>query len=138
MKSLLTTKKSYIKNSIDFVDKLKNHSITEKTILSSFDAVSMYTSCDVHKCEQALQRKLEENSAWPDYETLEIYTIMTFVRLCNKFSLYFMFREKKFLQVKGLPMGTVLSRFLANFYMDFIEQSALNSFPLKHSLVSLR
>ncbi|XP_065573268.1 uncharacterized protein LOC136035407 [Artemia franciscana] len=59
---------------------------------------------------------------------------MTLVRLCNKFSLYFRFREKFFLQVKGLPMGTVLSPFLANFYMDFIEQSALHSFPLKHSL----
>ena len=31
-------------------------------------------------------------------------------------------------------MDTVLSPFLANFYMDLIEQSALNSFPLKHSL----
>ena len=82
----------------------------------------------------ALQRKLGENSAWSDYKTLEIDTIMTLVRLCNKFSLYFMFREKIFLQVKGLPMGTVLSLFLANFYMDFTEPSALNSFPLKHSL----
>ena len=93
-KSLLTTQKSYIKYSIDLVEKLKNHSITEKTILSSFDAISMYTSCDVHKCEQALQKKLEENSTWSNYKTLEIDTIMTLVRLCNKFSLYFMFRKK--------------------------------------------
>ena len=47
---------------------------TEKTILSSFGAISMYTSCDVHKCEQALQRKLEENSTWANYKTLEIDT----------------------------------------------------------------
>ena len=45
-----------------------------------------------------------------------------------------MFREKFFLKVKDLLMGTVLSPFLANFYMDFIKQSALNSFPLKHSI----
>ena len=50
-------------------------------------------------------------------------------------SLYILCFEKKiFLQVKGLPMATVLSPFLANFYMDFIEQPALNSCPFKHSL----
>ena len=133
-KPLLSTQKSYIKNSIDLVKKLKNQSTTENTVLSSFDAVSMYTSCDVHKCEQALQRKLEENSAWSDYKTLEIDTIMTLVRLCNKYSSYFKFRNKFFLQIMGLSMGTVLSPYLANFYMDFIEQSALNSFHLKHSI----
>jgi hypothetical protein len=63
-KPLSSTQKSDIQNSIDLVEKLKFQNTTEKTILSSFDAVSMYTSCDVHKCEQALQRKIEENSAW--------------------------------------------------------------------------
>jgi len=53
-KSLLTTQKSYIENSIDLVEKLKNYNVTEKTILSCFDAVSMYTLCDFHKCEPAL------------------------------------------------------------------------------------
>jgi hypothetical protein len=34
----------------------------------------------------------------------------------------------------GLSMGTHLSSYLASLYMDFIEQSALNIFHLKHSL----
>ena len=59
---------------------------------------------------------------------------MTLVCLYNKFSLYFIFREKKFFKIKGLPIGTVLSLFLVNFYLDFIKQSALNSFLLKYSL----
>ena len=54
--------------------------------------------------------------------------------LCNKFPSYFKFREKFLSHIMGLPMGTILSPYLANFYMDFIEQSALNSFSLKHSL----
>ena len=80
---------------MDVVEKLKNQSITEKTILSSFDAVSMYTSYDVHKCEQVLQGKLEENSAWSDYKTLEIDTIMTLVVFAKR-SLCILCSEKNY------------------------------------------
>ena len=55
------SQKSYIKNSVDLVEKLKQIDISENSILSSFDIVSMHTSIDVSKSEQLLQNKLENN-----------------------------------------------------------------------------
>ena len=117
--SLPTTQKSYIKNSIDLVEKLKNHSITEKNILSNFDAVSMYTSCDFHKCEQALQRKLEENLAWPGYKTLEIDTIMTLVRFCNRFLFIFYVWRKTFPSGQVPTHGHCFVSFFGKFLHEF-------------------
>ena len=129
---LMSTQASYIKNSVHLVEKLKNLDIKKDTILASFDAISMYTSCDIKKCEFALQKKLEDNIDRMDYKTLDIETIMRLVRLCNRYSLYFRYNNQFFTQTNGLPMGTSLSPFLATFYMEFIETSALNTFPLKH------
>ena len=102
------------------------------TILTSFDAISMYTSCDIKTCELALQRKFEDNIGQMDYKTLGIETIVCLICLCNNSSPYFQYNHQFFIQIMGLPMGTSLSPFLATFYMEFMETSALNNFPLKH------
>ena len=129
---LMQTQTSYIRNSVHLVEKLKDIEIKKDTILASFDAISMYTSCDIKKCELALQRKLEDNIDQIDYKTLDIETIMRLVRLCNSSSSYFRYNNQFFTQIRGLPMGTSLSPFLATFYMEFIEISALENFPMKH------
>ena len=58
---LMQTQTSYIRNSVHLVEILKDIEIKKDTILASFDAISMYTSCYIKKCELALQRKLEDN-----------------------------------------------------------------------------
>ena len=98
--------------------------------MASFDAISMYTSCDIKKCEFALQKKLEDNIDRMDYKTLYIETIMRLVRLCNKYSLYFRYNNQFFTQINGLPMGTSLSPFLATFYMEFITHGILVVYPV--------
>ena len=55
-----TPKDLILKNSVDLVEKLKQIDISENSILSSYDIVSMYTSIDVSKSEQLLQNKLEK------------------------------------------------------------------------------
>ena len=92
----------------------------------------MYTSFDGKKCELALQRKLEDNTDQMDYKTLDLETIMRLVHLCNSSSSYFRYNNQFFTQITVLPMGTSFSPFLATFYMEFIESSALENFPLKH------
>ena len=48
---LLHSWKSYINNSVDLVEKFKQIDISENSILSRFDIVSMYNSIDVSKSE---------------------------------------------------------------------------------------
>ena len=56
---------------------------------------------------------------------------MTLVKLCNKYSMYFKFRNSFYQQTNGLPMGSPLSRLRANIYVEHIENWALNSYFLK-------
>ena len=81
----------------------------------------MYTSCDIRKCECALQKKLKDNIDQMDHKTLDIETIMRLVRLCNRSSLYFRYNNQFFTQIMGDPMGTSLSPFSAMFYMEFLK-----------------
>ena len=56
---LLGTQSSYLGNSVDVVKKLRNCRIDSNTILCSFDVVSMYTDCDVKKCELILNNTIQ-------------------------------------------------------------------------------
>ena len=124
------SQKSYICISVDLVEKLKNVNISENTIISSFDIVSMYTNINVAESEKLLENKINEN-----YDLIEVSVteldcdvLMTLVKLCKKYSMYFQFRSSFYQQINGLPIGAPLSGLLANIYVEHIENWALNSF----------
>ena len=100
LRPLLGTQKSYIKNSTDLTNKLKNFTLEENSILCSFDfdfcsSLSMYSNCNVKKCEDMLRIKLQKHFDLIQDVTmasLEIEVIMKSVILANEHSLYFGFR----------------------------------------------
>ena len=120
LKPLLHSQKSYIKNSVNLVEKLKQIDISENSILSSFDIVSMYTGIYVSNSEQLLQNKLENNYHLIEESAigLDIDVLMHLVKLCNKYSMHFQFQDSYYKQVKGLPMGAPLSGLLANIFVE--------------------
>jgi len=86
--------------------------------MSSFDVVSMYKNINVAESERLLENKINEN-----YDLIEVSAtgldcdvLMTLVKLCNKYSMYFQFRNSFYQQINGLPMGVPLSGLLANIY----------------------
>ena len=94
-KPLLYSQKSYICNSVDLVEKLKNVNISENTIISSFDLVSMYTHTSVAESEKLLEDKINENYGLIEVSAtgLDCDDLMTLVKLCNKDSMYFQLRN---------------------------------------------
>ena len=52
--------KSYICNSVDLVEKLKNVNISENKIIISFDIVPMYTNINVAESEKLLENKINK------------------------------------------------------------------------------
>ena len=124
---------SYIKNSTDLTNKLKNFTLEENSILCSFDVVSMYSNCNVKKCEDILRIKLQKHFDLIQDVTmasLEIEVIMKLVVFANEHSLYFGFRGEFYKQVFGLAMGASLSPLLANLFVEYFETSAIHSFRL--------
>jgi len=69
-KPLLFSQKSYICNSVDLVEKLKNVNISENAIISSIDIVSMYTNINVAESEKLLEKK--ENKINENYDLIEV------------------------------------------------------------------
>jgi retron-type reverse transcriptase len=94
----------------------------------------MYTNIDVTASEHLLENKIKENYHLIEASTagIDCDVLMTLVKLCNKYSMYFQFRNSFYQQIKGLAMGTPLSGLLANIYVEHIENWALDSYFLKH------
>ena len=51
--------------------------------------------------------------------------------------MYFFFQDQFYEQVKGVAMGSPVSPFVANLYMEYIEQKALSTAPHPQALTEL-
>ena len=76
----------------------------------------MYTNIEIAESEKLLENKINEN-----YDLIEVLAtglncdvLMTLVKLCSKYSMYFQFRNSFYQQTNGLPMGVPLPGLLAN------------------------
>ena len=133
MRPLLGTQKSYIRNSTEYANWLRNFTLKENSTLSSFDVVFMYSNCNVKKCKDILRIKLQKHfDLIKDLfmVSLETEVIMKLVILANEHSLYFGFKGEFHKQVFGLAMWASLSTLLSNLFMESIETSAIHSFWL--------
>ncbi|CAF4920339.1 unnamed protein product, partial [Rotaria socialis] len=111
---------SHIKNSEDFVNKIKNFNLTEKKLVS-FDVVSLFTNVPVEDTLQILERYFGRRT-----DTLPLGRNI-FVKLL-KLALSqntFVFNNNYYVQLKGLSMGNPLSPVLANLFMENFEINLL-------------
>jgi hypothetical protein len=61
---LLGTQRSYLRNAVDIVNKLRKRHIDNNTILCSFDVEFVYTNCDVKKFKFILKIKYKNILNW--------------------------------------------------------------------------
>jgi hypothetical protein len=97
LRPLLGTQRSYLKNSTDLTNKLRNFTLEGSSILCGFDVVSTYSNCDLKRWEDILKSKLEKHfDLMQDVTlaTLDIEVIIKLIILVNEFSFYFGFREE--------------------------------------------
>ena len=76
----------------------------------------------VSKSEQLLQNKLENNYHLIEESVigLDIDVLVHLVKLCNKCSIHFQFRDSYYKQVRGLPIGAPLSGLLAKIKIKIV------------------
>ena len=88
----------------------------------------------VSKSEQLLQNKLENNYHLIEESAigLDIDVFVHLVKLCNKYSMHFQFRDSYYEQVRGLPLGAPLSDLPANIFVENLENWALDAYFLSH------
>lgn len=111
---------SYVKDTNDFVHKVKSLTLTEPCFLFSMDVESLYTNIDTTKGMEAVEQILQKypDPRRPDKILLELLHINL---TCNDFE----FDKSFYLQTKGTAMGKRFSPAYANIYMANWETSVL-------------
>lgn len=121
--SKIVVDSSTIKNSFDFIKKIKDTVIPENHVLVSFDVVSMFTNIKKEMVIEALDRRFSEISQNCDIPHADIIDTVKLI-FDNTF---FSFNNMVYKQKSGCPMGSSISSFFANIVLEDLEKHCLNS-----------
>ena len=110
-----------VKDSKDFVNKIKNINIDNNDIMVSFDVVNLFPSVPIGDVLNIIKERLEGDATLATKTSLPVKGILDLLEICLK-NVYFQYKEKFYSQKEGLPMGSSLSPALANIFMDGLEK----------------
>lgn len=123
---LATKHPSYIKNTYDFIHKIRNFEIPPNALIVTADVESLYTNMNINRSIACVTKQFRENpvSGRPDKQLLELLSLT----LNNN---DFEFDGKYFLQTCGTAMGKKYAPSLANMYLINFDFKAMNNFSIK-------
>ena len=113
-----------IRNNIEFVNRVKSLRMLPQYKLMSFDIVNLYTNVPVTQTINIVQENLERSGSLNQQEVQELIMLLRVILSQN----YFTFDNRFFAQDDGLAMGSPLSGFLADLYLNHFE----NEYVLSH------
>ena len=118
LKPFIEHVKSYIRDDIDFLNKLRTET-NEKKVPATFDISSVYTNLDNDLGRQAINLWLEKD---PDGLPRNIPTefVLDALGIVSESHVFF-FNNKYYLQIKGCAMGTKLAPTYATLVMAYLE-----------------
>ncbi|KAF2890759.1 hypothetical protein ILUMI_15414 [Ignelater luminosus] len=117
-----TSRQSYVKNASHFIELLKKETVQPDHLLVSFDVVSLFTNVLVAETLEIIRRKYKP----PDH-------IIDLTKHCLK-STYVIYKDKRYKQIEGVPMGSPFSPVIANLFMEDLETRALQTASHKPKL----
>jgi len=125
LKPLASTHASYIKDTYDFVNKIRNRRIDNKHILVTGDLTALYTNMNIDRTIAVVKDMFDQHPdlSRPDKELLELLEIAlrnNDFSFCNKF----------FLQIFGTAMGKTFAPNCANIYLIEFDQKACSGFHI--------
>ena len=116
--------KSYLKDTYDFIGKIRNIKLSAPFFIFSMDVESLYTNIDTRMGLEAVQALMDRNPdpSRPDQEIIKLLDISLSK---NDFE----FDNQYYLQVKGTAMGKRFAPAYANIYMATWEDTILPKCP---------
>lgn len=120
---------TYIKDTYDFVEKIRGQKIPKNAILCTGDVSSLYTNMKIDRILTTTKLALENSplSGRPDKHLLSLLEIT----LRNN---DFTFNNEYFLQICGTAMGKTYAPALADIYLEEFDQKAMHGFKIKPML----
>lgn len=123
---LATKHFSYIKNSFEFVNKIKNTMLDKDCLLVTGDISSLYTNMNIDRMLECTRRAFHDNpdKSRPDDQLLRLLEISL------KYN-DFQFNGQCFQQILGCAMGKRFAPALANLYLLEFDLKATTGFSIK-------
>jgi hypothetical protein len=108
-----------VKNSVDFIEKLKETRVKDEEILVSFDVISLFPSIPIDEALQNMNDWLVERRI--DHQKINCY-----LNVIKKFmkDIFFMFRDQVYKQTEVTCMGSCLTPFIADIFMMIYLRSS--------------
>jgi len=126
MISHLANTKYSVRNSHEFVSKIKNLTDANNYFMCSFDVQSLYTNVPLNEALDILITKIFDNNTAVNGITKDAFNNLVEMALCDS---YFNFNGNIYKQIDGLAMGSPLSPIVANVFLDKLETEFLNDCP---------
>ena len=117
---------SYIKDTTDFEDKIKNLRVPKDAFLVTADVVGLYPNIPHEACLKSLKEALDRRRE-KKISTENLVKIAVFVLKNN----YFEFDRSVYQQVAGTAIGTKSAHFYACIFIDRLENSFFGNTTFK-------
>ena len=120
----------HIKNTEDFVSKVKQLRIDSDEILVSYDVSSLFTCIPVDSAVQVVTDLLKQHRDWKAKTNLTSNQVVELLQLYLNSS-YFVARGQYYQQCEGCTMGGSASPVIANLFMEHFETNTLENSTIK-------
>ena len=123
LQNIINKNNHYIKDSVDFKEKIKNICLPKDYLLISLDVVSLYTNIPLTLAKEVIRKKWDEIKKFTDIPLLEFLAAIDMT--LN--STYFLYNEKYYKQIEGCAMGASISSVIAQLVLEDLEENILNN-----------
>lgn len=117
---------TYLKNTYDFVNKIRDRTVPAGCLLVTGDVTALYTNMQHDRTLRCVREMFNQHPV--DKRPDEYLLALLDITLKNN---DFMFNNKCYLQTCGAPMGKAYSPSLANLYMLEFDRRAMNEFHIR-------
>ncbi|KER24710.1 hypothetical protein T265_07706 [Opisthorchis viverrini] len=128
LKPLTGKSSNYIKNLLDFANKAVGVTVEPDDILVSFDVKSLYTNVRKGDSLEIAKRLLLADTTLPERTQLTVDEIVEGIKACLNLT-HFVFDSVACTQEQSIAMGSRISPVWANIFVEEFEQRALAGFP---------
>lgn len=114
-----------LKNSYDFIKRIKDLCVEDGYVLVSFDVVSLFTNIPRDLAMEVISEKWEEIQKYTNIPS-DLFTDMISLVMNSG---YFKYNGNFYQQIDGMPMGNCLSPAIADMIIDHIIDKAMEFSP---------
>lgn len=129
LKPLATKHQSYVKDTYDFISRIRNQPVSSESLLVTGDLTALYTNMHIDRSLDVVAKifAAHPDSSRPDEHLLKLLDI------CLRFN-DFEFANEMFLQIMGTAMGKAFAPNLANLYLLDFDAAIRSGFVVSPQL----